>query len=272
MGRDECKHRFVYLGQYSMVNRHSRRQPERACWLLFERFWELDALRGVALVFMVAYHFVFDLNYFEILRLGPQSPFFLAAPAIGGAFLLLAGVSLSISYARHKNLGAAALFSRQLRRGALLFAAAALITAATLAYPDRGFVVFGVIHLIAVSVVLSFAFRNFGTANLFLGLALVLAGVAAGSVTVDTPFLVWLGVSFPGFYTLDYYPLLPWFGVVLVGMFLGKTVYPGANRSFRVPAPRLGQLQFLGRNSLAIYLLHQPILVGIITAFKFLAG
>ena len=234
-----------------------------------ERFWELDAVRGFALVLMVLYHFVFDLDFFGVIRLGRESAFFLAAPAIGALFLFVAGVSLSIAYCRVAGLGSAAVFSRQLGRVLLLSAVAAGITFATLVYPGDGFVAFGIIHLMAFSAFFSIFFRGLGLANLALGVAFILAGVAAGSLLVDSPFFFWLGFPFPGFHSLDYYPVLPWFGVVLVGMSVGNVIYPGAKRAFRPPVfGRFAALGFLGRNSLLIYLVHQPVLASAILAFK----
>jgi uncharacterized membrane protein len=81
-----------------------------------------------------------------------------------------------------------------------------------------------------------------------------------------------LGVRQFGRYMVDYYPILPWFGIALLGVFVGHTLYPGGTPRFTLPdlsqrAPIRG-LTFLGRHSLLIYLVHQPILLG----FLFVVG
>ncbi|MFA6048987.1 MAG: heparan-alpha-glucosaminide N-acetyltransferase [Candidatus Micrarchaeia archaeon] len=236
-----------------------------------KRFWELDASRGFAIALMIGYHFVFDLEYFGIMGRISHPLMFWLPRGIGALFLLIFGISLSISYSRNAGLGANAPAIKELNRAAFLGAVAIAITIATTIYPGDGAIVFGIIHLMAVSAALSPAFRRFRTFNLVFGSGLVIAGIAANATMVGTQWLVWLGFAFPGFYTLDYYPLLPWFGVVLIGMFLGKTLYPNAKRAFPAPAqnPGPGMLALAGRNSLAIYLLHQPILVGIIAAYGY---
>ena len=278
-----------------------------------KRFWELDAARGIAVALMVCYHFVFDLKYFGIADLlSPQAMFWIPR-AIGGLFLLIFGISLSISYARNGGMGAKALAFKELNRAAFLAAVACAITIATMIYPGEGAIVFGIMHLMALCAVLSLAFRDFGRLNLLFGIILVLAGSLVATIQVGTPWLLWLGLAPAGFYSLDYYPLLPWFGVVLIGMFLGKKIYkdprcakaptfqtgerahrgktfgllpemqtsprlqpwvfdPNARRALRAPAqnPQAGMLAWAGGNSLAIYLLHQPILVGAIAVLKYL--
>lgn len=238
-----------------------------------ERFWEIDLLRGIALLLMISYHAVFDLGFFGLIDF--DSSKWRAVPwLIGSLFLLLVGVSLSISFSRLPNLSFREIALKQFKRGFFLAAIAGAITFATWIYPHEGFIVFGVIHLIAFSVLVSPAFKGFKRLNLALGIAIIAAGIFASTITLQTPFLAWLGFAPQNFYTLDYYPALPWLGVVLIGMFIGKTLYSNATRAFNLPknAPRVALLEFLGRHSLAIYLAHQPILVGLVLAYKLLAG
>jgi uncharacterized membrane protein len=100
----------------------------------------------------------------------------------------------------------------------------------------------------------------------------ILVGVFLQSmVTVDFPWLLWLGVVPNQFSTLDYFPLLPWFGVVLLGVFIGNGVYKNNTRVFQLKDYShtivVRGLCFLGRYSLIIYLLHQLIIVGLLYLF-----
>jgi uncharacterized membrane protein len=70
------------------------------------------------------------------------------------------------------------------------------------------------------------------------------------------------------FYSVDYFPVFPWFGVILMGMGLGDWLYPGYRR--RIPVRDISSshfvraLAFLGQNSLAIYLVHQPVMISLL--------
>ena len=79
------------------------------------------------------------------------------------------------------------------------------------------------------------------------------------------PWLLWLGLKPFGFQSFDYFPMLPWFGVILLGVFAGNLLYPNGKRAFRFPNfppnPLVRLLTFLGRHSLVIYFLHVPVLV-----------
>ena len=86
-------------------------------------------------------------------------------------------------------------------------------------------------------------------------------------LTSESLWLLPLGVVPEGIFMPDYRPLLPWFGVVLLGVFAGNLFYGTGKRTAglagRMPPPAR-PLTFLGRHSLFIYLVHQPILVGLL--------
>ena len=88
---------------------------------------------------------------------------------------------------------------------------------------------------------------------------------------VDFPWLLWLGFVPAGDQAVDYFPLIPWFGLVLIGLFLGRVLYADNRR--RLPLPDLSRLlpikalQWLGQRSLPIYLLHQIVLYALFVLF-----
>jgi uncharacterized membrane protein len=133
-----------------------------------------------------------------------------------------------------------------------------------------GIVAFGILHLIGVSIVLSYPFLKFRFANLVLGVGIFAAGlyVQAWDPT-GSAWLLPFGIVPEGWAMPDYRPLLPWFGVVLIGLFFGNVVYGDGRRPAGLPlaAPVLARpLLPLGRNSLAIYLVHQPVMVVLLAA------
>ena len=234
------------------------------------RFWEVDFLRGWAIVLMVLFHSVYDLNYFRVYEVEISSGiWFYLARFTASLFLLLVGVSLTLSYSRAKLLGEEDRFRfRLLKRGVWIFSLGLGITLVTYLSIGKGFIVFGVLHLIGISLLLAYPFLRLHWQNFIFGSIFIAVGLYLQTVNVEFPWLIWLGLAPQDFYSLDYVPIFPWFGVVLMGMGLGDLVYPGYRR--RVILPDLTDsffvrsLAFLGRNSLAIYLVHQPVLIAIL--------
>jgi uncharacterized membrane protein len=235
-----------------------------------ERHWELDALRGLAILLMVSYHLVFDLAF-----LG-----FYAAPVTVGAwrvygrasatlFLLLVGIALTLSQARGADrAGRLSGSGVYLARGSKIFGWGVVITVSTWAYFGQPVILFGILHLIGVSVILAYPFLRLRITNAIIGLVLLLFGAWLNGIPVTRPWFLWLGLRPPAFHQLDWFPLLPWFGLVLLGVAAGAYLYPGGLRRFELPAwggrPGVRQLAWLGRHSLLIYLVHQPILFGLL--------
>lgn len=239
------------------------------------RYWEIDALRGVAIIMMILFHLGWDLHYF---RLSPidvfDEPWNWWGRATATLFLLLVGVSLHLSGQRAARVGGeATIWRRQLRRSLVVLAGALAVTIVTWLAFGRGFVVFGILHLIGTSMLLAYPFRRLGRWNLVPALLFLLGGQLVAPIIVGFPWLVWLGLRPAGFFSVDYYPLLPWFGLVLVGLALGGQLYDQTGRRLHLPAvdrwPPLRLLGLLGRHSLMIYLLHQPLLIGVLVGLGF---
>ena len=142
-----------------------------------------------------------------------------------------------------------------------------MITVATYFFIGRGFVIFGILHLLGLSIILAYPFLKLDKwISLGAGLTIIAAGIYVDGLRSDQPWLIWLGIKQTGSYMVDYYPVLPWFGISLLGIFVGYTLYPGGRRGFGLPdwgnVPPVRGLCFLGRHSLLIYIVHQPILIG----------
>lgn len=239
------------------------------------RYREVDVARGLAMVAVIVYHLIYDLDVLGGYPVESTSGFWGAfADASAFAFVFLAGLSLSLSSARAgRSHGDRGPFGKYLRRGTRIFAYGMLITLAFWAL-DLGIVVFGILHLIGASIVLAYPFLRLGWANGLLGLFLVALGayLQTEPVVVTGPagiLLAPLGIEPEGFYMPDYRPLLPWFGVVLLGLFFGNTAYrrrsvntvEANGKSYWTP------LAVLGRHTLLVYLVHQPVLISVLWAF-----
>lgn len=238
------------------------------------RLWEIDALRGVAIILVVFYHFVWDLSYFRLYPVNVLSPSWqIFARSIGSSFIFLLGVSLTLSHLRvsHRT-GRTAPFVKYLRRGSQLFGLGLVISIVTYVVIGQGFVVFGILHLLGLGVILAYPFLRINQwVSLVAGLFLIGLGAYLNTVTVSSPWLIWLGIKQQGRAMVDYYPLLPWFGITLLGIFAGRSLYPNGapqpalpDYSNLLPVRRLCRL---GRHTLLIYLIHQPILLGLLFGF-----
>ena len=138
-----------------------------------ERFWEIDALRGIAVVAMVLYHFSYDLAFFGLFDVG----FFRSGLGlntgrlIGGSFIFLAGISLTLSYARvtASRPSGEKLFRKYFSRGLRVFSYGLVITLLTWIFLPNEMIVFGILHLIGASIVLAYPFLRLRLANVALG-------------------------------------------------------------------------------------------------------
>ncbi|HDS45886.1 MAG TPA: DUF1624 domain-containing protein [Methanomicrobia archaeon] len=237
---------------------------------LDERFWEIDLLRGVAILMMLFYHVLYDLDRFGGLRIEIHACLWrYFACAIASLFLLLVGVSLTLSYARASHTSSErALFSKYLTRGARIFAWGLVITAVTWVLLRDDLVRWGILHLIGLSIIMAFPFLKLRYGNLVLGSLFLLFGVLIRHLRVGSSWLLWLGLMPAQFTSVDYFPVMPWFGVVLIGVFVGNALYSGYQRNFRLRdrshVPLIHGLAFLGRHSLLIYLVHQPVLITVL--------
>jgi uncharacterized membrane protein len=152
-----------------------------------------------------------------------------------------------------------------IKRAMVIFLGGVLITLATWILLTKGVVHFGILHLIGISIVLSIPLIKFKWLNLALGMVLILIGMVAETVRVEGNYLLWLGFKPHFYHSLDYFPLMPWFGVVLIGVFLGNRFYTNYERSFSLHDlhrnTMVKSINVLGKHSLLIYFLHQPIIV-----------
>jgi uncharacterized membrane protein len=234
------------------------------------RFWEVDAARGVAIIMMMVYHSTYDLDTLGDYDIqSTTGPWVLFADVTAGLFLFLVGVSLAISRAR-TTLAGWSLFGKYLARGLRILAYGVVLTVVFLAL-GMGVVAFGILHLIGISIILAYPFLRLRFTNLVLGTLIFAAGqyILALDHYSQSIWLLPFGVVPEDVIMPDYRPLLPWFGIVLIGLFFGNEVYDDGGRReiMEDKAPVLARpLLPLGRNSLFIYLIHQPIIIALLAA------
>ena len=235
--------------------------------LALHRIPLLDLARTAALAGMVAFHLSYDLLLFGLIArdYAASGVFYWHARLVAGSFLVLAGLGLWLAH------GQGIRWPAFWRRFGKVAAAAALVTVVTrVAMPDF-YVYFGILHAIAL-----FSLLGLGALRLPAPMTALIAGaVIAGSSymrgpSFDAPLLRFLGLSTLPAQTMDFEPLFPWFGAVLAGIALGQigTKLGLWGRLAGVPTGAwVDRLSWPGRHSLVIYLIHQPILLGLVWAY-----
>lgn len=191
-------------------------------------------------------------------------------------FLGLVGVCLALSYQRAVSSGRGfrGFFLKQAKRGISLLLFAFGITLITwMAVPDE-YVRFGILHFIATSILLLNFLTPFPLLSLIFSIIVIWISTMVPLTTISSSWLIPLGISSAGLRTIDYFPLFPWMSVVAVGIFLGHVLYAGGKRRFHFPDMAFGPVRVtlsqIGSHSLLVYLIHIPLLMGIILSYQFL--
>ncbi len=233
------------------------------------RYLLCDALRGLALCAMIAFHLTWDLSYFGLV--GPDitrsTGFHLTGHVIASVFLALSGMGLALA---HDDCLDNAAFWRRLAR---ISAAAGTISIATFFALPEGFIFFGILHCMALASLLALPLLHRPFWLALIAAAIVFASSLLVALPVlDTPVFWWLGLGTIVPQSLDYRPIFPWAGMVFLGLgltwlhlarpkllsFLAAwSLWQPKNAASRV-------LVLAGRHTLLVYLVHQPVLLGIL--------
>jgi len=228
-----------------------------------QRFDRLDALRAAAIVWMAIFHFCFDLNHFGFTKQNFYTdPFWtVQRSCIVSLFLFCAGFGQAIAIEQQQN------WPRFWRRWAQVAGCALLVTLGSLWMFPRSFISFGVLHCIAVAAIMMRSSGGAGRWLWLMGLVAIALPQIVQHPLFDTRWTNWLGLVTRKPITEDYVPLLPWLGVMWWGLAAGQWVL-SQRRSWvtgALPAA-FAPLATLGRWSLSFYMLHQPVLIGLLTA------
>ncbi len=238
------------------------------------RLDRIDALRAMAMLWMTAYHFAFDLRFFGWLDADfYRDPFWTwQRTAIVSLFLFCAGLGQAVAHAQGQS------WARFWRRWAQVAGCALLVSVGSWWMFPHSFIYFGVLHGLAVMLVVARLSAGWSGAVL-LPLALValaLPSLAASHISaqplwqwLNEPWTNWLGLISRKPITEDYVPLLPWLGVMWLGMCCGRWALQRHSTLLQGAAP--AWMAALGRWSLSYYMLHQPVLLGVLSAVRFLA-
>lgn len=229
-----------------------------------KRIWELDALRGLCILGMVAVHLIYDLTELYGLLHWEYPPFFLLIMDWGGiAFLMLSGICVTLG-------------SHPVRRGCTVVLCGLLCSAVTAAMyvmklaSSSVIIYFGILHCLGLCMLLWPTLSRLSSRKLTaLGILLILMGRCLAGITAgDTLWLLPFGIRPRQFSSADYFPLLPNLGWFLFGSVLGRSLYADKVTRFPKIHPERPAIRFLrqcGTLSLPIYLLHQPVICAVLS-------
>lgn len=227
-----------------------------------ERVWELDALRGLFILCVIAVHTIYDLEFFFGVPINTPDWFDFVQEYGGILFILISGICATLG-------------TKFVKRGLIVLGGAFAISAVTygmykLDMSDESVIIyFGILHCLSICMLLYALLKHIPTFLLpFIAVGAICLGfwfefnVRSGSVWTCS-----VGIMPEGFETADYFPIFPNIGYFMLGIFLGRTLYK--KKKTLIPAvnpknPIISVFTFCGRHSLIIYLVHQPLVYGLL--------
>ncbi len=227
------------------------------------RYPILDAARGTAIMLMIVYHFSWDLTFFRLadFQIFTDPKWIWFAKCIVSIILVVMGMAQVMARQRAFD---AKVF---LRRFLLIAASAAAVSAATYWMDPRTYIFFGILHHIALaSVIIAVVILLPSPVILLLVALLTAAPWWLVHPVFGTDYLLWVGLAPRAPISVDYVPLVPWLAIPLLGIVAGRWVVQAELAKAALAWQPLNApskiLCLAGRHSLAIYLIHQPILYG----------
>lgn len=197
---------------------------------------------------MIVYHFVYDLDAFTSVPVHSNTLLWnLVGKSSALLFIFLSGISSNLS--RHP-----------LYNGARLLCWALIVTLVTYIGIPKMYVRFGILHFLGIMLLLYPIFKARSSIFLLIfSILAVLLGLFITHILGTVPWLLAFGLTYPGFSTIDYYPLFPYSGIFIIGIIFYRICYASSHNFIRLSLPPL--LEKMSRHSLLIYILHQPILL-----------
>jgi uncharacterized membrane protein len=199
---------------------------------------------------MLVLNFVTDLNHFGIMNTETGDQWWWLARIAASLFVGISGVSYFLAHRLEYD------FTKTSGRTKRLIFWAFVITIITYIFEPSAYVRFGVLHLLALASIVAFPVARKPEFALGIGLILLIIPLSSNSN------LVWLGLRETGFIAIDYFPLNPWLGIFFIGLALASRIYPEGKPLTEIQWPE--KWLWFGRNTLTIYVIHQPILIGLL--------
>ncbi|SEF40271.1 Uncharacterized membrane protein [Caloramator fervidus] len=221
-----------------------------------KRIFEIDLLRFIAIFLMILYHLAYDVQYY----LGKYINFeglgwtFIGKTA-SFLFILVSGISSGFS----KN---------NIKRGIKTFAWGLVVTFFTFIFLKEEYVRFGILHFLGLCMMIyPFLYNINSIVLLILSFVSLYLSLLFKKITINTFLFLPFGLYYKGFSSIDYFPIFPYISIYILGIIIYKNFYEKGKTLFKI---KIGFIEYISQKSLVIYLIHQPILLGIIYLIKLL--
>lgn len=215
------------------------------------RIGEIDLIRSFAIILMILFHIIVDLKDFYGYPVEYLYGFWFYVGKLSAIlFIFTAGISATFS-------------SAPLNHGFKIFVWGMVLTVITYLYNPQTYIRFGILHLLGTSILSYPLLKQLSPAVISVtGLFLLGIGLLFTPITLDIYYLFPFGIVADSFQSIDYYPLIPWYGIFLLGSAVGKSLY--RNKISLLLTTHFRPITWLSRHSLVIYLVHQPILLTVL--------
>ncbi len=230
-----------------------------------QRINAIDIFRGFAILLMMVYHFSYDLNYFHFISVHFSREIFWLSfrYTIVTMFLLSVGISLVLAHRDGISI------KRLQKRAILLGGSSILVTTVTYIQFPHTWVYFGILHFIFVASFLVLPFISHPRVSLVVAIVIFVLS-AMGYLNFHELYICLRPILHLPRYTEDFLPIFPWLGVVLLGITIGRyhiryKFIPDIRAKGWLKLPAL-----IGRHSLLVYLLHLPIIFGVVYLYAIL--
>lgn len=240
-----------------------------------ERINFVDYGRSFAIIAMIIYHFAYDLGQFGFvdLQVVISGPWKLFATIIGTSFLFISGFSFWIMISKEFNL------KRFLKRLSILIFSSLIISIVTYIYLGNSFIFFGILHLLACCTIIGILlFRIPYLILIIISILIFITPQIFKSDFFQPKYLSWIGLYGKSTGSADFYPFFPWSSSFIFGLAISKIIFKRKILNSEKVSFKKNNIAFIkrcllwsGRNSLLIYLIHQPILICLIYLYTFVS-
>ena len=214
-----------------------------------ERVWEIDFLRGLLILYMIFMHLMYDLQFYYDINVNYEGGILYTSRILfAPLFIIISGISTAFS-------------RNSFRRGLIVFLVAMGLTLVTYIANRELFIVFGILHFMGIWMMISPLFKKLPTFWIFVSCGIFIAiSLIIPNIKVTHNYLFMLGFHNSSFASLDYYPLLEYGWAFLLGMGLSRILYKEKKSVFPFTI-KSRVVNFIGRYSLYVYVVHQPIIL-----------
>jgi len=249
------------------------------------RFYEIDFIKGIAVILMVIFHIFYLCKHMNIKSYDPESPLlYFMAKLAHTTFIICMGINLTLCKQKSKkNKKTNKEYHKSIIYRCMTYLVLSFMISyiSYLAFGKNLFIKFGIIHFMTLGVFITSIFADKPKISILTSIIIIIINVLIESKKISfynfnkyIGFITGLNINFN---SLDYFPLIPWIAISLFGVIIGNTLYTNYNRNYKELKKIsnkienysiLKKISTFGKNSLLIYLFHFPLIYLILYFYK----